>query len=155
MTTPGGYALLYRRENGNLVVDAVELDQTGQAKRVLRQPAILTARSRLPSDVCLRRQLVANAVRGLTAPEPFAEGDRLACRLSHHQPRRSRQSDRRRLRRDMDGETTCHVASVPGRRTGNFRARSPGSLTTVVARGTGRVDQKNRFGHLQTAFSGT
>jgi len=34
MTTPGGYALLYRRENGNLVVDAVELDQTGQAKRV-------------------------------------------------------------------------------------------------------------------------
>jgi hypothetical protein len=34
MTTPGGYALLYRRESGNLVVDAVELDEAGQAKRV-------------------------------------------------------------------------------------------------------------------------
>ena len=34
MTTPGGYALLYRRENDNRVLDTVELDETGRAKRV-------------------------------------------------------------------------------------------------------------------------
>lgn len=34
MTTPGGYALLYRRENDNRVLDAVELDDTGRARRV-------------------------------------------------------------------------------------------------------------------------
>jgi hypothetical protein len=34
MTTPGGYALLYRRENDNRVLDAVELDASGRAKRV-------------------------------------------------------------------------------------------------------------------------
>jgi hypothetical protein len=34
MTTPGGYALLYRRENENRVLDVVELDDTGQATRV-------------------------------------------------------------------------------------------------------------------------
>jgi hypothetical protein len=34
MTTPGGYALLYRRENNNRVLDAVELDDTGRARRV-------------------------------------------------------------------------------------------------------------------------
>ncbi|GAA4054382.1 nuclear transport factor 2 family protein [Actinomadura miaoliensis] len=31
---PGGYALLYRRENGNRVLDVVELNQHGQAARV-------------------------------------------------------------------------------------------------------------------------
>jgi hypothetical protein len=31
---PGGYAVLYRRENGNRVVDAVELDARGKARRV-------------------------------------------------------------------------------------------------------------------------
>ncbi|BDT96222.1 hypothetical protein IFM12275_61980 [Nocardia sputorum] len=31
---PGGYALLYRRENGNRVLDVVELDQDGHAGRV-------------------------------------------------------------------------------------------------------------------------
>jgi plasmid stabilization system protein ParE len=31
---PSGYAVLYRRENGNHVVDAVELDARGKAKRV-------------------------------------------------------------------------------------------------------------------------
>ncbi len=34
MTTPGGYALLYRRENNNLVLYAVELNNAGQAQRV-------------------------------------------------------------------------------------------------------------------------
>jgi hypothetical protein len=32
--TPGGYALLYRRENGNRVLDVVELDGEGLASRV-------------------------------------------------------------------------------------------------------------------------
>ena len=31
---PGGYALLYRRENGNRVLDVVELDSQGLASRV-------------------------------------------------------------------------------------------------------------------------
>jgi hypothetical protein len=34
LTNPGGYALLYRRENGNRVLDVVELDQHGHAARV-------------------------------------------------------------------------------------------------------------------------
>jgi hypothetical protein len=34
LTTPGGYALLYRRENGNVALDAVELDDRGLARRV-------------------------------------------------------------------------------------------------------------------------
>jgi hypothetical protein len=34
LTSPGGYALLYRRENGNRVLDVVELNQHGQAARV-------------------------------------------------------------------------------------------------------------------------
>ncbi|MFB4301085.1 nuclear transport factor 2 family protein [Actinomadura sp. NTSP31] len=34
LTSPGGYALLYRRENGNRALDVVELDQHGQAARV-------------------------------------------------------------------------------------------------------------------------
>ena len=33
-TCPGGYAVLYRRENGNRVIEVVELDDTGQAKYV-------------------------------------------------------------------------------------------------------------------------
>ncbi|MFI6517519.1 nuclear transport factor 2 family protein [Spirillospora sp. NPDC050679] len=34
LTSPGGYALLYRRENGNRALDVVELDQHGRAARV-------------------------------------------------------------------------------------------------------------------------
>ncbi|MEU6746630.1 nuclear transport factor 2 family protein [Spirillospora sp. NPDC046719] len=34
LTNPGGYALLYRRENGNRALDVVELDQHGRAARV-------------------------------------------------------------------------------------------------------------------------
>lgn len=34
LTTPGGYALLYRRENGNTALDAVQLDDAGLARRV-------------------------------------------------------------------------------------------------------------------------
>ncbi|MEW9553303.1 nuclear transport factor 2 family protein [Nonomuraea sp. NPDC050783] len=34
LTGPGGYALLYRRENGNRVLDVVELDRHGHAARV-------------------------------------------------------------------------------------------------------------------------
>jgi hypothetical protein len=34
LTSPGGYALLYRRENGNRVLDVVELDQDGRAAHV-------------------------------------------------------------------------------------------------------------------------
>ncbi|MFF0488499.1 nuclear transport factor 2 family protein [Nocardia sp. NPDC004068] len=34
LTNPGGYALLYRRENGNRVLDVVELDGDGRAARV-------------------------------------------------------------------------------------------------------------------------
>ncbi|UQS25435.1 nuclear transport factor 2 family protein [Amycolatopsis thermalba] len=34
LTSPGGYALLYHRENGNRVLDVVELDQHGHAARV-------------------------------------------------------------------------------------------------------------------------
>jgi hypothetical protein len=34
LLAPGGYALLYRRENGNRVLDAVELDASGLALRV-------------------------------------------------------------------------------------------------------------------------
>ena len=34
MAGPGGYALLYRRENGNRVLDVVELDKDGRAARV-------------------------------------------------------------------------------------------------------------------------
>jgi hypothetical protein len=34
LQTPGGYALLYVRENGNRVLDAVELDSDGLACRV-------------------------------------------------------------------------------------------------------------------------
>ncbi|NIH82207.1 nuclear transport factor 2 family protein [Amycolatopsis viridis] len=34
LTSPGGYALLYRRENGNRALDVVELDQDGHAARV-------------------------------------------------------------------------------------------------------------------------
>lgn len=34
LTTPGGYALLYRRENGNAALDAVQLDDHGFARRV-------------------------------------------------------------------------------------------------------------------------
>ncbi|GLY77034.1 hypothetical protein [Actinoallomurus iriomotensis] len=33
-SAPGGYALLYRRENGNRVLDVVELDSAGRAARV-------------------------------------------------------------------------------------------------------------------------
>jgi hypothetical protein len=33
-STPSGYAVLYRRETGNRVVDAVELDADGKAVRV-------------------------------------------------------------------------------------------------------------------------
>ena len=33
-TSPGGYAVLYRRENGNRVIDAVTLDGDGRAKEV-------------------------------------------------------------------------------------------------------------------------
>lgn len=34
LLAPGGYAVVYRRENGNRVVDAVELDAGGRAVRV-------------------------------------------------------------------------------------------------------------------------
>jgi hypothetical protein len=34
LTSPAGYALLYRRENGNRVLDVVELDPAGKAARV-------------------------------------------------------------------------------------------------------------------------
>ncbi|WP_327287735.1 YybH family protein [Streptomyces sp. NBC_01198] len=34
LAAPTGYALLYRRENGNRVLDAVELDEAGRAARV-------------------------------------------------------------------------------------------------------------------------
>jgi ketosteroid isomerase-like protein len=34
LTAPDGYSLLYRRENGNRVLDVVELDQHGHAARV-------------------------------------------------------------------------------------------------------------------------
>ncbi|WP_371785658.1 YybH family protein [Streptosporangium subroseum] len=34
LASPGGYALLYRRENGNRVLDVVELDEHGHAARV-------------------------------------------------------------------------------------------------------------------------
>jgi hypothetical protein len=34
LTAPDGYALLYRRENGNRALDAVELDEDGLARRV-------------------------------------------------------------------------------------------------------------------------
>jgi hypothetical protein len=34
LQTPGGYALLYRRENGTRVLDVVELDSEGAACRV-------------------------------------------------------------------------------------------------------------------------
>ncbi|SDL67305.1 nuclear transport factor 2 family protein [Nonomuraea jiangxiensis] len=34
LTSPGGYALLYRRENANRVLDVVELDEHGRAARV-------------------------------------------------------------------------------------------------------------------------
>jgi hypothetical protein len=34
LTSPGGYALLYRRENGNRALDVVELDRSGAAARV-------------------------------------------------------------------------------------------------------------------------
>jgi hypothetical protein len=34
LTSPGGYALFYRRENGNRALDVVELDESGQAGRV-------------------------------------------------------------------------------------------------------------------------
>jgi hypothetical protein len=34
MATPGGYALLYRRESGNRVLDVVELSAGGLASRV-------------------------------------------------------------------------------------------------------------------------
>jgi hypothetical protein len=34
LTAPDGYALLYRRENGNRALDAVELDEDGLACRV-------------------------------------------------------------------------------------------------------------------------
>jgi hypothetical protein len=34
LVAPGGYALIYRRENGNQVIDAVELDVAGLACRV-------------------------------------------------------------------------------------------------------------------------
>jgi hypothetical protein len=33
-TSPGGYAALYRRDNGNRVLDVVELDKDGKAIRV-------------------------------------------------------------------------------------------------------------------------
>jgi hypothetical protein len=33
--TPSGYAILYRRENGNRVIDCVTLDEHGQAKQVI------------------------------------------------------------------------------------------------------------------------
>jgi hypothetical protein len=33
-TAPSGYAVLYRRENGNRVLDVVELDSGGKARRV-------------------------------------------------------------------------------------------------------------------------
>ena len=33
-TAPSGFAVLYRRENGNRVVDVVELDSDGKASRV-------------------------------------------------------------------------------------------------------------------------
>ena len=34
LTCPGGYSLLYRRENGNRALDVVELDEDGRAGRV-------------------------------------------------------------------------------------------------------------------------
>jgi hypothetical protein len=34
LTCPGGYALIYERENGNVVIDAVEVDANGHAVRV-------------------------------------------------------------------------------------------------------------------------
>jgi hypothetical protein len=34
LTCPDGYAVLYERENGNIVIDAVELDAHGHAARV-------------------------------------------------------------------------------------------------------------------------
>ncbi|WP_083864774.1 YybH family protein [Nocardia brevicatena] len=34
LTRPGGYALLYRRDNGNRVLDVVELDRLGRAASV-------------------------------------------------------------------------------------------------------------------------
>lgn len=34
LTNPSGYALVYRRENGNRVIDVVEFDEQGRAARV-------------------------------------------------------------------------------------------------------------------------
>ena len=34
LTSPGGYALFYRRENGNRALDVVEVDRQGRATRV-------------------------------------------------------------------------------------------------------------------------
>ena len=34
LTCPGGYALFYRRENGNRALDVVEVDEHGLARRV-------------------------------------------------------------------------------------------------------------------------
>jgi hypothetical protein len=34
LTCPDGYAVIYARENGNVVIDAVELDDNGHARRV-------------------------------------------------------------------------------------------------------------------------
>ncbi len=34
LTGPGGYALIYRRENGSRAIDVVELDEQGRAARV-------------------------------------------------------------------------------------------------------------------------
>ena len=34
LTCPGGYAVLYERENGNLVIDAVDVNADGYATRI-------------------------------------------------------------------------------------------------------------------------
>jgi hypothetical protein len=36
LTSPGGYAVLYERENGNVVIDAVEVDAHGRGMRYTR-----------------------------------------------------------------------------------------------------------------------
>jgi len=35
LSAPGGYAVLYRRENGNQVLDTVELNKSGLATKVI------------------------------------------------------------------------------------------------------------------------
>ena len=49
---PGGFALLYRREDGHRAIEAVELDDSGLAKRARR---LLRARAALATESAYRR----------------------------------------------------------------------------------------------------